>query len=418
MMDDSASIGGSTEQHLGSRARLTKFIAAGDHVKGIACAERLLATAPDDCYLLSRYAQCLMWIQRYEEAYCTYRKIYDAPPHMQAQAADYWLDGLTETCGCLGLSDEMRLYGREALTRADQSLSGGAAFSLPKARPPVFRTSKPHQNIIAYSLFGASPRYCETVIINARLCHEFFAGWTCRVYLDYSVPQHVRKRLLQAGAELVCVNTIGAGNLPGVTWRFLVADDPQVSRFLLRDADSLLSEREQAAVEQWLASDYWFHHIRDYFTHTELLLAGLWGGCAGVVCGMRDMISAYAATHTGSPRFVDQHFLRECLWPTVRQSLLSHDELFEFHNARPFPPYVSTYWNGMSFHVGSNAAYQQIRMPCDLAEGSLQKVLLDDAMDGQRLYLAPVKGGQWNLDLPFFLVDKYCRKELTIMPVS
>ena len=30
-------------------------------------------------------------------------------------------------------------------------------------------------------------------------------------------------------------------------------------------------------------SPYYFHLIRDYFTHTELILAGLWGGCTGVL---------------------------------------------------------------------------------------------------------------------------------------
>lgn len=398
--------------------QMAEAMADGDYCRGIRHAEQCLAVAPNDCYLLSNYALCLLRMQRYEDAYREYRKIFVAPLKEQQRSADYWLDGLTEACGNLGLSSQMRRYGLEALTRADQALCGGAAFSLPQRHPPVFCTSHTHKNVIAYSLFGVNPRYCETLIVNARLCQTIFVAWTCRVYLDETVPEHVCARLSQAGAEIVWMGGVGAKDLPGVTWRFLVADDPQVSRFLVRDADSLLSEREHAAVGQWLESGYWFHHIRDYFTHTELMLAGLWGGCTGVVRDMRAMLGAYVPTHAGTTRFVDQHFLRECLWPTVRQSLLSHDKFFGFHNARPFPPHEPVQLSDSTFHVGSNAAYQQDRVPCGLPDGTLQRVVLEDAEDGRRSYPAPVRHGKWCLDLPFFLIDKYCKKELTLTPVS
>ena len=66
--------------------------------------------------------------------------------------------------------------------------------------------------------------------------------------------------------------------LSGLMWRFLVLDDHEVDRFLIRDADSLISKREVAAIEAWQQSDKRFHLMRDYFSHTELLLAGMWGG--------------------------------------------------------------------------------------------------------------------------------------------
>ncbi len=58
-------------------------------------------------------------------------------------------------------------------------------------------------------------------------------------------------------------------------WRFLLMDDQSVKRFIIRAADSLLSEQEAAAVETWLASPYWFHNMCDYFSHINLLLAGM-----------------------------------------------------------------------------------------------------------------------------------------------
>jgi hypothetical protein len=398
-------------------AKLIDAVGVGDYFAGIGYAKVLCESGFNNRYILSEYAFCLLRVERYEEAYHMYREIFDAPRMEHDPAADYWLDGLTEVCGRLGRNDEVRRFGLEAMTRADDALCHSALFGFPSRFAPVFDASRPLQNIIAYSLFGDSPRYCETLVVNARLCRELFPEWTCRVYLDCSVPLHVTDRLCRAGAQIVHVENLGVQALPGVTWRFLVMDDPTVSRFMVRDADSLLSEREQAAVEQWLKSGYWFHQMRDCYTHTELLLAGLWGGCNGVIFGVRELISEFVSKQSRISRFVDQHFLKRCLWVTVRQSLLSHDEIFGFRNALNFPDHVPVRWTKEGFHVGSNATYQQIRIRSDLPDGALQNVMLHDTHDGSRLYSAPVKQHMCSLDLPFFLVDKFCRNELSVMPV-
>jgi hypothetical protein len=51
----------------------------------------------------------------------------------------------------------------------------------------------------------------------------------------------------------------------------------------VRDADSVLNLRERLAVDDWLASGRWFHIMRDWWSHTDLVLAGMWGGVAGVL---------------------------------------------------------------------------------------------------------------------------------------
>ena len=37
------------------------------------------------------------------------------------------------------------------------------------------------------------------------------------------------------------------------------------------------------------------------------------------------------------PRFADQHFLRQHVWPSVQQCVLQHDSMFSFMQGRPFP---------------------------------------------------------------------------------
>ena len=69
----------------------------------------------------------------------------------------------------------------------------------------------------------------------------------------------------------------------GLFWRFLPAADPSVDRFLIQDIDSVVNVKERISVDQWLASDKYFHVMRDYWNHTELILAGMWGGVGGLL---------------------------------------------------------------------------------------------------------------------------------------
>ncbi|MDB5765809.1 MAG: hypothetical protein JWQ61_623, partial [Collimonas fungivorans] len=326
-------------------------------------------------------------------------------------------DGLAEACGWLEKTDELRSHGKRSLSEADARHGNGHAWPLPPAGPAPFDPSQPGQNVISYSLFGAHPRYCESAVMNVQVAPELFPDWTCRVYLDASVPRHVQRRLQQAGAQLVHMD--GEPAMPPVLWRFLVMDDPAVRHFLVRDADSLLSEREPPAVQQWLASGRWFHHMRDYFTHTELLLAGMWGGCNGVFPKIAPLIQQYIAAYKGPARFVDQYFLRETLWPTVRQSLLSHDELFDFHDARPFPPHPAIRWQTAQFHVGSNTSYQIVSGASSLPDGAQQTLRLRRQGQAETLdYLGAVQGGQWRLNLPFFLVQEIAAGSLQVEPAT
>ncbi|MGU7816127.1 tetratricopeptide repeat protein [Burkholderia sp. AW49-1] len=389
-------------------------MATADYAAALQLAQTALAHMPGNVTVLGDYALCLMRTGRYEEAYRTYMQIHDAPPAQRARASDTWLDGLAEVCGWLGKHDELRRHGHRSLTEADAQFRDGRRWPLP-AVPPRFDPEARARNVIAYSLYGANPRYCETAVMNARVAHALYPAWTCRVYLDASVPEHVQRRLRDAGAELVAMDHDERRAMPGTLWRFLVMDDPGVDRFIVRDADSLLSEREAAAVDEWLASDRLFHHMRDYFTHTELLLAGLWGGCTGVIPPVAPLIAEFLASYRGPARFTDQQFLRTVLWPTVRESLMNHDELFGFHHARPFPPHAPVRWRTDRFHVGSNTAYVSIGGPSPLPDGARQPITLiragEDALD----YDARVRQHSWALNLPFFLADEFRAGKLQVI---
>lgn len=396
----------------GAAARFRAAMTAANYPLARQCCEEVLRVLPQHMQVLSDYALTLMRVGEYKKAYKIYQKVYQAPPAQRAQASETWLDGLTEVCGWLEKHDEVARYGLESLQKSDATFSKGQKAALPSAAPPPFHRSNPAENIIAFSLFGDQPRYCETLIKNIEVARELYPDWICRIYLDDSVPQHVWQRLQQPNSQLVDMSQ--EKMLFPTLWRFLVMDDPSVKRFIVRDADSLLSEREVAAVEAWLNSPYWFHHMRDYFTHTELLLAGMWGGCHGVFRNVEQQMRDFIAQYQGSERFTDQYFLKVALWPTVRDSLLSHDDIFHFHQAQPWPTHQPIRWQTNSFHVGSNAGFSSMAGVVDNAENGWQRVEI--TYDGKSwTYPAKIQNEtEWVLPMPFFLIDAWKAGKLTV----
>ena len=115
-----------------------------------------------------------------------------------------------------------------------------------------------------------------------------------------------------------------------------MTNDGAARRFLIRDADSIVNSREQAAVTAWLALDRALHVMRDNWAHTELVLAGMWGGVDGIL----PRVTGPPENFTGeSPlnRRADQRFLRDRVWPTIRQSVLTHDRHYRVLDAVDFP---------------------------------------------------------------------------------
>ena len=163
-----------------------------------------------------------------------------------------------------------------------------------------------------------------------------FPDWVCRFYVDDSVSPEAIQRLKNNGAEVVYV-TSPVNKWPGAMWRFLAINDPEAEYVIFRDADSVVSHREAEAVAEWIESGRLFHTMRDSGSHTALILAGMWGAKAGAVPDMDARIQRFVDKGYDSRHFADQDFLAEDLWGYIRQDVFSHDRVFNFCNAKPFP---------------------------------------------------------------------------------
>ncbi|WP_404976800.1 tetratricopeptide repeat protein [Acinetobacter baumannii] len=324
--------------------------AQGDYVKAYQHVKKAVRLVPGHPGALSDLAYTELRLRRYGDAYQHYMQAIKASG---SNVNTNLYDGLTEVCHHLNKKEEKIKFGRLAISTKKELTKNEPALNIPTHKPVPF-SSNPQENIIAFSLFGANPRYCETSILNTKLAQEIYPEWTCRYYVDESVPELVQQRLQANGAQVVHVSPTQK-QLSGLFWRFLVMDDPVVKRFLVRDADSIVSYREKAAVDAWLKSDQWFHLMRDSYSHTELILAGMWGGCTGIFHNIEAHIRDYVATgRYPDNRVIDQHYLRYCIWPTLKQSVLVNDSQQFDENSADFPVYdLTSMQNDQdNFHVG------------------------------------------------------------------
>ncbi len=377
---------------------------AGDFSRALRFAETALTLSSSPVAILPDYAVCLMRDKQYEASYRAFKLLYRISQSQKPEQRR-WLKGLAEVCGWLGKSDEVQRYGYEALINDDLLTRSSKIYSYPGSPPAAFNKNTPDENIVVFSLYGCEPRYCEGAVLNAQAALSLLPGWRCRFYVDKNVPRHVTDRLEALHAQVVRMEMDNCSMNP-MMWRYLVIGEPKINRFLFRDADSLLSERDCAAVHEWTGSEFWFHHMRDYFSHTDLLMGGLWGGCNGVIPDIADVMAAYSQLHGLNGRMVDQNFLGEYLWPTIRLSLLSHDDCFSFHHSKPFPPHQAVCWvqdNDFDFHVGSNASYMGKEYPCLKEDGEQQLWLIRDDNSGEVIcrYASEVSGERCKIFLPF-----------------
>ncbi|HET7708161.1 MAG TPA: tetratricopeptide repeat protein [Sphingomicrobium sp.] len=230
----------------------------------------------------------------------------------------------------LGHFEAAKAAAERALAIKDEA----AAAAPPLALQPIPGNLDDKANVIAFSLWGSNPRYLRGALHNVLSAKKVYSGWTCRFYVDSSVDAGVREALVELGAELHQHRILGMPQR--LSRRFAVADDPVVGRFLVRDCDSVVNAREAQAVGEWIDSGKPFHIMRDWWTHTDPILAGMWGGIAGVLPSMGSLLGRYKTRQLETPNW-DQWFLRDCVWPLIRDEALIHDRYFASRNATPFP---------------------------------------------------------------------------------
>jgi tetratricopeptide (TPR) repeat protein len=290
------------------------FFQKRDWLPALAVAQELVRRQPGVARLESLLIATLSNLKRYDEA------IAQAFQYITRYGEDAaMLDALKVAHFYKGNAEEAIRFGQRAMELRDaEACSTVAAVSLvePKA-PPAGR------NVIAFSLWGSRPIYCYGAMINLVLSRSAYPGWTCRYYVDASVPRQCAAYLRDNGAEVFSIEDEYPNS--GQFQRFLVMNDRTVGRFLIRDCDARLSADEAKLVQEWIDNGRSFHVIRDHILHNALMMAGLWGGRTDSGIDVVALIRRYFPNGPTAIYGDDQRMLGSMLWPLIRSHCLVHD---------------------------------------------------------------------------------------------
>ena len=315
-------------------SRFRTAYAQGRFAEALAQCQQAMRLAPGLAVPVADAATCCVRLARWDEAISLAQRALTMGSTSLAP-----LDALAHAWGCKGDQAQMQRWGLAALQRREAMVGPDlplAHQALPLPPPPT--ASRRASHLIAFSLFGAQAKYTECAVLNAQRQAQVYPHWRCCFFVDETVPPSVIERLQALDARIERMDPQEAQALPGPMWRFLALALPGVERVLFRDADSLINPREAAAVQAWIDAGRRFHVMRDAATHTELMLAGLWGAVAGALPPVRALLQHFLARPLASRHFADQLFLRACVWPYARGDLLQHDSVFGFAPCEHFPP--------------------------------------------------------------------------------
>lgn len=205
-------------------------------------------------------------------------------------------------------------------------------------------------NFISFSLFGTHPMYLHGMIRNAQLAREVYPGWKVVCYCDIDVPS---KLIDQLRALKVDVRAGDPDVKNQMFWRLLIAEEPTMTRFIVRDCDSRLSVRERSAVDDWIHSELQFHVMGDHIHHWLPVGGGLFGAVKGALKPIKEMIVRSGLAKVPYRREngynLDQIFLANYVLPQVSGRVLRHDSCCRklYPWAKPFPN--GCHFNDMSF---------------------------------------------------------------------
>lgn len=199
------------------------------------------------------------------------------------------------------------------------------------------------KKVISFSLWGNDPKYVIGAIENIELQKKLFPSWTCRFYLHTSVSDNIRNKINDMNCEIIEKTeepVIEKMNSPGMFWRFDVLKDKNIERFIVRDTDGRLTQREKNCVLDWELSGMEFHIIRDHVYHSTKIMGGMWGATINFTNKINydELKTNFLNTPYNNIYAADQEFLAHMIYPLIKNTACIHDDWDRFNeNARKVP---------------------------------------------------------------------------------
>lgn len=200
------------------------------------------------------------------------------------------------------------------------------------------------KKIISFSLWGNDKKYCHGAIENAKLAKDIYPDWTCRFYIDmFSVSDDIVLRLLKLGCEINFRKHKYYGKYAaGKFWRHSAMMGKDIERFIVRDADSRLNEREWECVREWEESNKTLHIIRDHRHHKHRIMGGMWGGVNRKTSELDfdyllDNFLRKVHYNWNKTSCMDLTFLGDVIYPFFKDDMIIHDNFHFFKDENVLP---------------------------------------------------------------------------------
>jgi tetratricopeptide (TPR) repeat protein len=291
----------------------------------VVLAEELVRRDPNAARFHKSLIATLSNMGRYDDA------IRQALPYIAKHGEDLVvLDVLKVAHFFTGKTDDAIRFGQRGLELRDAE-----ALRNPPPMVVTEPTGRTGRDVISFSLWGTAPFYSYGAMINLVLSRTIYPGWSCRFYVDASVPQPCVRFLAENGGEVRMIEDEYPG--VGLFQRFLVMNDPTVARFLVRDCDARLSAAEAELTAEWLASSYPFHAVRDHVLHNELMIGCLWAGRTDCGIDIVELMKRYFIHGPTAKYGHDQRMLGTMLWPLIRSRCLVHDKYYRLPGVHTIP---------------------------------------------------------------------------------
>ena len=129
-------------------------------------------------------------------------------------------------------------------------------------------------------------------------------------------------------------------------WRFQPNDDPEVERFIVRDSDSRITEREVEAVNEWIKEGKVLHIMRDHPHHNYVILGGMWGMKCQRDFNMESSFMSYNSSDSLFEKMTDMRFLRDVVYPKYMNNSTVHAT---YHKKEPWAKNFTIKWDDRKF---------------------------------------------------------------------
>ena len=331
---------------------------------------------------------------------------------------DYTIyDILVESYTALNKFEEATKVGRSSIILKEKSVENYPNNLANSIEIKPFDEKDSNKNIISFSLFGNNPKYCENAIENVLIAKELYPLWKCKFYCSNDVPQNVIQRLESNGA-IVVVKEKTKDIKEMLFWRFLPISDKSINVVIVRDCDSLLTSRESIIVNKWIQSNKSFHIIRDYYSHTDLILAGMFGCVTGLFDDIENMYKEFLKKPFTSRTHLDQLFLKQNIWPSIKNNVLIHDSRFHCRENNSEEFFKDDIYD-MNNHIGQNVADAafEVEVQDGLNFSNVKWQITDINNNVICEYITKLINGKYRVNIPRSYTNKIRQKEYKIVSI-